>query len=351
MATTRTRALRLAIVPVVAAAIALVLVPQTGQAQPKPTIVQVKAELAALGTQGEVAQENLNAAGVALAAGERSLAQIQARVAASQSIVDAAQLEVGRLASAAYRAGGVDQTLQLLLADNPKQFLEQATALDGVARQQGDVLRAAAVAEQRLSQDKLAASQQVAALSKIQKSAEADYAQVTAAKTRYQDLLNSLQAGARAQILADQKAARDRAAAQRNSLSQRSSRSGGHYSSGSYSGSIGQRVVQYALAHVGDAYVWGGSGPSAFDCSGLTMRAYQQVGISLPHSAAAQFNDGRQISSGSLQPGDLVFYYSPIHHVGIYIGGGMIVHAANPGAGVLTDPVFSMPFSGAVRPY
>jgi peptidoglycan DL-endopeptidase CwlO len=348
VATTRTRTLRLAVVPVVAAAIALVLVPQTGQAQPQPTVAQVQAELATLGTQGEVAQENLNTAGVALAAGQRSLAQLQARVFASQSVVDSARLQVGRLASAAYRAGGVDQTLQLILADNPAQFLEQATALDGVARQQGDVLRAAAVAEQRLSQDKLAASQQVTALSKIQKGAEADYAQVAAAKRQYQDLLNSLQASARAQILASQKAASDQARAM---SAQRSSRSGGHGYSGPYNGSIGQRVVQYALGKVGDAYVWGGSGPSAFDCSGLTMEAYQQVGISLPHSAAAQFNDGRQISAGSLEPGDLVFYYSPIHHVGIYIGGGMVVHAANPGAGVRTDPVFSMPFSGAVRPY
>jgi cell wall-associated NlpC family hydrolase len=122
-------------------------------------------------------------------------------------------------------------------------------------------------------------------------------------------------------------------------------------SGGSGGGSIGRRVVAYALAQVGDAYVWGATGPNAFDCSGLTMRAYQQVGISLPHSSAAQFHSGRRIAVGDLQPGDLVFYYSPIHHVGIYIGGGMIVNAENPGVGVTVAPLYSMPYSGAVRPY
>ena len=105
------------------------------------------------------------------------------------------------------------------------------------------------------------------------------------------------------------------------------------------------------MAKVGDSYVWGASGPNSFDCSGLTMRAYAQVGISLPHSSSAQYGSGRHISRSNLQPGDLVFFYSPIHHVGIYIGGGMIVHAANPGEGVTTASLYSMPYAGAVRPY
>ena len=109
-------------------------------------------------------------------------------------------------------------------------------------------------------------------------------------------------------------------------------------------------AVQYAMAQVGDAYVYGAAGPSAFDCSGLTMMAWAQAGVGLPHSSSAQFGAGPHISSGSLQPGDLVFYYSPISHVGIYIGNGLIVHAANPSSGVRVAGVFSMPYSGAVRP-
>ena len=93
-------------------------------------------------------------------------------------------------------------------------------------------------------------------------------------------------------------------------------------------------AVSYAMAQVGDAYVYGATGDSAFDCSGLTMRAWGAAGVGLPHSSSAQYSSGPHISASALQPGDLVFYYSPISHVGMYIGNGMIVHAANPSTGV-----------------
>jgi cell wall-associated NlpC family hydrolase len=109
-------------------------------------------------------------------------------------------------------------------------------------------------------------------------------------------------------------------------------------------------AVQYAMAQVGDAYVYGAAGPSAFDCSGLTMMAWAQAGVSLPHSSSAQYSSGARVAASDLQPGDLVFYYSPISHVGMYIGNGMIVNAANPGAGVTVTGLYSMPYVGAVRP-
>ena len=111
-----------------------------------------------------------------------------------------------------------------------------------------------------------------------------------------------------------------------------------------------ETAVSVALNQRGDAYVYGAMGENAFDCSGLTMRAWAQAGVSLPHSSSAQFGSGPRVAASDLQPGDLVFYYSPISHVGMYIGNGMIVHAANPGAGVVVSPVNSMPYSGAVRP-
>jgi cell wall-associated NlpC family hydrolase len=108
-------------------------------------------------------------------------------------------------------------------------------------------------------------------------------------------------------------------------------------------------AIRYAMAQVGKAYVYGAAGPSAFDCSGLMMMAWAQAGISLPHSSSAQYGIGRHVSSSDLQPGDLVFYYSPISHVAMYIGNGLIVEAANPGAGIRVSPVFSMPYAGATR--
>ena len=108
-------------------------------------------------------------------------------------------------------------------------------------------------------------------------------------------------------------------------------------------------AIHYAMAQVGKAYVYGAAGPNAFDCSGLMMMAWAQAGISLPHSSSAQYGVGRHVASGDLQPGDLVFYYSPISHVAMYIGNGLIVEAANPGAGIRVSPVFSMPYAGATR--
>ena len=111
-----------------------------------------------------------------------------------------------------------------------------------------------------------------------------------------------------------------------------------------------QAAVNTALAQVGDPYVWGAAGPDAFDCSGLTQYAYAAAGVALPHSSSMQSQMGTPVSRDQLQPGDLVFFYSPVSHVGMYIGNGMIVHAANPGTGVVTSPLHSMPYVGAVRP-
>ncbi|MGO1383814.1 MAG: C40 family peptidase [Arachnia sp.] len=110
-----------------------------------------------------------------------------------------------------------------------------------------------------------------------------------------------------------------------------------------------QEAVAAALGKVGSSYVYAQSGPNAFDCSGLTSYAYRQVGITLPRSSTAQLSSGQSVSKSNLQPGDLVFYYSPVSHVGLYIGNGKIVHAANPSTGVNTTSLDSMPFAGAVR--
>ncbi|KQT94425.1 hypothetical protein ASG49_05975 [Marmoricola sp. Leaf446] len=109
-------------------------------------------------------------------------------------------------------------------------------------------------------------------------------------------------------------------------------------------------AVSYAMAQVGKSYVWGASGPSSFDCSGLTMAAWATQGVSLPHNSGAQYASGTPVSESELQPGDLVFYYSPISHVGLYVGNGQVVNALNPGSGVQVSGLHDMPYSGAVRP-
>ena len=114
------------------------------------------------------------------------------------------------------------------------------------------------------------------------------------------------------------------------------------------SSSRAQTVLNFALAQVGKGYIMGTAGPVTFDCSGLVMAAYAKVGIYLPHSSREQFNYGTPVARADLQPGDLLFFYSPIHHVGMYIGNGMMVHASNPRTGVHVTPIQGS-YSGARR--
>jgi len=111
-----------------------------------------------------------------------------------------------------------------------------------------------------------------------------------------------------------------------------------------------QVAVDTALAQLGDAYVWAGSGPDVFDCSGLTQFAYRAAGIELPHSSRMQSTMGTPVSRADLQPGDLIFFYSPVSHVGMYIGNGQMVHAPNSGSVVSIVNVDNMPgWHNAVR--
>lgn len=108
-------------------------------------------------------------------------------------------------------------------------------------------------------------------------------------------------------------------------------------------------AMNAALSKLGVPYVWGAAGPKAFDCSGLVLWAFNKVGISLPHSSKAQSRMGKPVSKGELRPGDLVFFYTPVSHVGIYLGNGKVVHASEPGKPVKVSPMNRMPFHNARR--
>jgi cell wall-associated NlpC family hydrolase len=126
--------------------------------------------------------------------------------------------------------------------------------------------------------------------------------------------------------------------------------SGPQYLSNSSSSTLSasqKKLVDYVRAQVGDAYVWGAEGPNAFDCSGLMLMAYRQVGISLPHHSATQATLGTAVSRANLQPGDLIFWYSPVSHVSMYVGNGMMVHARNTAVGVVEQSVDSYIKAGA----
>ncbi|MFE3740087.1 NlpC/P60 family protein [Streptomyces sp. NPDC059134] len=110
------------------------------------------------------------------------------------------------------------------------------------------------------------------------------------------------------------------------------------------------KVLAFAAAQIGKPYVWGASGPSSYDCSGLTQAAWKAAGVELPRTTAAQVNTGTRVATDDLLPGDLVFFYDDLSHAGIYIGDGMMIHAPKPGANVREESIYYMPIYGSVRP-
>jgi len=113
--------------------------------------------------------------------------------------------------------------------------------------------------------------------------------------------------------------------------------------------SIPAQALRYALTRQGDPYVWAAAGPSTFDCSGLVMWAYAQIGISVPHFTGDLWNMGVHVAKADLQPGDLVFFYSPVSHVGIYVGNNKILNASESGKPVKISNMANMPFHNARR--
>jgi peptidoglycan DL-endopeptidase CwlO len=277
-----------------------------------------------------VATENLKAA-------EKQLRVIQDRVAAQQRSLDALQDEVGIYLTMAYRNAGVDETLQLLTSDDPRLFLDQATTLDQLSTQQADALRRLRLAKQQLDQTKLTARQKLTEIDKVRDDLKAK--EVRKKLQRANALLSRLTAAQRAAL---NPPSEPPPATQQTTTTTSSVPVSGR----------AKLAVNFAYAQLGKPYEWAADGPGSYDCSGLTMASWRAAGVSLPHSSGMQYGYGTHVSQGQLQPGDLVFFYSPISHVGIYIGGGKMIHAPRPGDVVKITSISGsyMPYVGATRP-
>lgn len=329
----------------------------TTPAQAAPNLEEVRLQVMDLESKAESATERYNEARNELKDVRRQLDSLKAKVRRERREMREILGAVDDLARAAYTSGGLDTSLQVLLSEDPNEFLAQAAALDAVQRGQAAALRKTATARLRLAQseaavlDKEARAKDLRSRMKDSKD-EADDRLADAEK-----LLANLQEEERqrlAQMAREEReaarAAAAAAAAQLNSGSGGSSSAGGGFTGSGRAA----KAVQYALSQVGDRYVAAASGPSAFDCSGLTMTAWRQAGVSLPHYSRSQYSVTRRVPLSQAQPGDLVFYFGRgTHHVGMYIGNGKMVHAANPRSGVLVSnilgPWYSSRFSGIGR--
>ena len=305
------------------------LVPMT-PTHAEPDIDDVQARVDKLYHQAEQASERYNDARLKLKELKAELAVLRADQARQQAEVAEMQTAIDRTIVAQYEGQSLSATGQLVIADDPGQFLTELTTVDAFNEIQAQAVQDRAKAAEALAIRKEATAAHVKELAATKKALGKEKATIEEKHSEAEGLLDELKAEERA------------ASVSRGGFS-------GRLPDVAASGRAGA-AVEYALNQVGDSYVYGAAGPDAFDCSGLTMMAWAQAGVGLPHSSGAQQGSGSPVSSSSLQPGDLVFYYSPVSHVGIYIGGGKIVHAANPSTGVQITGVHSMPYSGAVRP-
>lgn len=307
------------------------------------------------------------------------LERAQEDLRAQQEKVSQLADEIGATAVLQMQQGSLDMTMQLLSSATDAHFLSSLATIQSeqdrsnalMQQLQNDQARLdvlegkAAAAKAEMDANLAKHKEKLAEYEAKQREAEQVYDRLNKEE---QERLRKLreeaewQARERAEAQASEEAAREQAAGAASRDQVRETRSEPSQRSGSQSkrdtpapapapnASRAQTVINAALAQVGKTYRHGATGPNAFDCSGLTTYAYRQVGISLPRTSRAQYSGaGRKVSVKDIQPGDLVFYYGGPSHVGIYIGGGKIVHAANPRSGINVTGLYSMPLTGVRR--
>ena len=310
--------------------------------------------------QAEIASEELNAVREQMKAARQRLGTLQADVRRQRQRVAALRSQVvGTAVSDYQQAGGLSTTTSFLVADDPGTFLDQLATKAMVERQQ-TVLLARLVQQQRqLGVQEQQAQAELEVIAQHKQAAAEHQGEIDRRTEQAQELLGELEAKERARLrrlerLESQATYEPPAATPAPSPTPQATptptRSAPRVQlSAPPASGRAAAAVQSALAQLGDPYVYGAAGPDSFDCSGLTMYAWAAAGVSIPHASSMQTQVGTPVSVSSLMPGDLVFYYSPISHVAMYIGNGKVVHSPHTGSFVQIVPLNSMPVTSARR--
>jgi peptidoglycan DL-endopeptidase CwlO len=335
VSTARTHRTKRIVAGASAAALASVtLMPSAGHAE--PSINQVEQRLDTLYHEAEAAQERLNTLNVQMDEKQERLQALRKDLREQRRHYRHVSTMVANMA--AEEAQSVEtqlsDTQQLLLSDNPDEFLDHVAAQEALSSTKGAMLSQMSTSARKLDLQQSQVSRELADIRADQRQAAKEEATVDAKVKQAENLLANLEAERRARL--------------REARQEEASRSVPRTPI-SVSGGAGE-AVEFAMDQVGEAYVYGAAGPDAWDCSGLTMQAWGAAGVSLPHSSSAQYNASPHVPISDLQPGDLVFYYQPVSHVAMYIGNGQIVQASNPDEPVNVAEVDEMPITGATRP-
>lgn len=323
-----------------------VVVGPSASGLPSRDINQVREQVRALQSKAEAAHERYETARHELAEVQATLDGLHSKLSREREELSSVMSSVEDLARATYTGGGLDPSLQVLMAEDPVEFLAQAAALDQVAQAQSAALRRTQTARIRLAgveaivQDKEAIAQGYR--NDMADAKDEVDSQLADAKAVLADLQEEERRRLEALLAADRNAGLQQAQAYLASASAAAPnpRAGA--------------AVSYALSQVGDPYSFSANPPSSWDCSKLTAAAWGQAGVGLTALSYTQFDQTQHIAPSEIQPGDLVFYFGyGAHHVGLYIGNGKMVHAANPSDGVRIDdiygPWYGERFSGVGR--
>ncbi|MGY1609052.1 C40 family peptidase [Geodermatophilus sp. SYSU D00700] len=332
------------------------VVPSSALAEEPTTAAEAAQLVAARGHELEVVTEQFNEAREVLAAQQAAAETAAASLAQAQAAVGTAREQVVGIARSAYTGNGMGSLQALLTSEDADEFVNRVSLLQGVAGYQGELLGQAVAAT-----DTATAAQAAATDAAVE--AQRQYDAVAAQQVDLEDQIAAYQADFARLTAEEQRAALEAAAAAHAAEDERASRDDEREepaaaqpaeeapaAAAAPASGVAGTVVATAMAQRGDPYVWAAAGPDSFDCSGLTQYAFKAAGISLPHSSRMQSQMGTAVSRADLQPGDLVFFYSPVSHVGIYIGNGQMVHAPTSGDVVKVAGVDSMGgYAGARR--
>ena len=312
------------------AALTLTVVP-LNNAFAKPSIEDVREKVDRLYQQAEVASERFNDARILRDRLQQDLASVKADEVAQKAVVDRIESAVDGAIAAQYEGQALSATGQMAITEDPASFLNQLTTLSAYNDVQSDTLASYDRAQEALDIRRDAVADRTSELAGVTRRLEKEKAEVESKLAEAKATLAKLEDEEMRKYLAAVSAGENVAIPKVSA-----------------SGRAGL-AVKFAMSQLGDPYVWAAAGPNSWDCSGLTMMAWAAAGVSLPHSSRMQSGMGSPVSIGALQPGDLVFYYSPVSHVAMYIGGGKIVHAPHSGANVEVADLHRMPITGARR--
>ncbi|MFD5334757.1 C40 family peptidase [Streptomyces hawaiiensis] len=314
----------------------------TGHAEPQLTPGQVKAKVDKLYQEAEAATEKYNGAKEKADAAGQRLKDLQDQAARKEERLNSARDALGSVAAAQYRAGGLDPAVQLALSDDPDRYLENAEFVERAGNRQNAAVAGVRKRLREIEQLRGAAHIELTSLKSRRTELRQHKKTITGKLGSARQLLSRLDPQERSRLGVSPDRA-TRSTGPRDILTAPGS------APSQAPNSRASAAVAYAYQKLGSPYVWGATGPNAFDCSGLVQAAYRAAGVALPRTTYSQIAAGRRVSRSELLPGDLVFFYAGISHVGIYVGNGRMIHAPNPSAPVRVAPLDEMPYAGATR--